>query len=130
MRACVTLCTLLLLACPARTGEAIFAPGAKLKVLARGGAGGEGPAWHPKLGVLTSGNGHIYRLDRKGKSSVWRKDAGTNGLLFDARGRLLACEPKLRRITRTELDGKVTVLTERYGGKRYNQPNDITVDSK
>jgi gluconolactonase len=130
MRACFVLCGLLFLASRTHAGEAIFAPGAKLKVLAGGGAGGEGPAWHPKLGLLTSGNGHSYQLDRKGKSRIWRRGAGTNGLLFDARGRLLACEPKLRRITRTEADGKVTVLTARYQGKRYNQPNDLTVDSK
>ena len=110
--------------------DAIFAPGAKLKVEAKAGAGGEGPAWHPKLGVLSSGNGHIMRLDLAGKSTIHRKDAGTNGLLFDAKGRLLACEPVWRRVTRTDLDGTITVLTKDYKGKRYNQPNDITVDAK
>lgn len=110
--------------------DAIFAPGAKLKVEAAGGAGGEGPAWHPKLGVLSSGAGHIWQLDRDGQSRIYRKNAGTNGLLFDAQGRLLACEPDLRRVTRTEPDGKITVLTDRYEGKRYNSPNDITVDSQ
>jgi gluconolactonase len=110
--------------------DSIFPPNAKLKVESGDGSGGEGPAWHPRLGVLTSGNGHIYQLDRDGKSRIFRKNAGTNGLLFDHTGRLLACEPELRRITRTELDGKITVLTERYKGKRYNQPNDITVDSQ
>src|SRR5215472_2628379 len=95
-----------------RAQEAIFAPGAKLKVESAGGSGGEGPAWDPKLGVLTSGNGHVYRLDRSGKSSIYRKNAGTNGLLFDSKGRLLACEPDngLRRVTRTETDGKINVL--------------------
>jgi gluconolactonase len=109
--------------------EDVFEPGSRLKVEAAGGAGGEGPAWHPKLGVLTSGNGHVYLLDRDGKSRIYRKDAGTNGLLFDRDGRLLACEPGQRRITRTEADGTVTVLTDRYEGHRYNQPNDLTVDS-
>jgi hypothetical protein len=108
----------------------IFVPGANLKVEGKEGAGGEGPAWHPKLGVLMSGGGHIYRLDRQGKLSIHRKNAGTNGLLFDPEGRLLACEPKLRRVTRTDADGKLTVLTESYDGKRYNQPNDLTMDSK
>src|SRR5437667_9473012 len=102
--------------------ELIFPADAKLKVESEGGAGGEGPAWDPELGVLSSGNGHVYRLDRAGKSRVHRKDAGTNGLLFDHKGRLLACEPKLRRVTRTERDGTITVLTDRYQGKRYNQP--------
>jgi gluconolactonase len=125
----VSLC-LLALATAVRAEEAIFPPDAKLKVEAGDGAGGEGPAWHPKLGVLTSGNGHIYQLDRDGKSRIYRKGAGTNGLLFDPRGRLLACEPEQRRITRTELDGTVTVLTDRYEGKRYNEPNDLTLDSQ
>jgi gluconolactonase len=110
--------------------EPIFEAGARLKVEAGGGAGGEGPAWHPKLGLFSSGNGHIYRLDRSGKSYIHRKNAGTNGLLFDPKGRLLACEPVLRRVTRTEPDGTITVLTDRYQGKRYNQPNDITMDSQ
>src|SRR5262245_53886212 len=110
--------------------EPIFAPGAALKVDAANGAGGEGPAWHPKLGVLSSGNGHVNRLTRDGQSRVHRKDAGTNGLLFDAQGRLVACESERRRVTRTEADGTVTVLTERYGGKRYNTPNDLTLDAK
>lgn len=110
--------------------ESIFAPGAQLKVEAGEDVGGEGPAWHPELGLLTSGRGHINRLTKSGQSSIYRKDAGTNGLLFDREGRLLACEPKLRRVTRTERDGTVTVLTDRFEGKGYNEPNDLTVDSR
>jgi gluconolactonase len=110
--------------------DAIFEPGAKLKVESGKGSGGEGPAWHPKLGVLTSGDGGIMQLDRDGKSQMYRKDAGTNGLLFDKEGRLLACESSQRRITRTELDGKIVVLADVFNGKRFNEPNDLTVDSK
>ena len=110
--------------------DAIFKPGAKLKAESGAGAGGEGPAWHPELGVLTSGNGHIYQLGRDGAARIYRKDAGTNGLLFDSKGRLLACEPEQRRVTRTELDGKITVLADRFEGKRFNEPNDLTVDSQ
>lgn len=108
----------------------IFDPKSKLKVEAAGGVGGEGPAWHPKLGVLCSGNNDINQVGPDGKLSVYRKGAGTNGLLFDARGRLLACEPGQRRLTRTELDGKLTVLAEKYDGRRFTTPNDLTVDSK
>jgi sugar lactone lactonase YvrE len=43
---------------------------------------------------------------------------------------LLACEPKLKRLTRMERDGKLTVLTDAFEGKPYNTPNDLTVDSK
>lgn len=115
---------------PVNSQEPIFATGAVLKVEAGEGVGGEGPAWHSQLGVLSSGNGHINQLDRAGRSRIFRQNAGTNGLLFDSQGRLLACEPGQRRVTRTELDGKITVLTDRYEGKRYNQPNDLTVDSR
>jgi gluconolactonase len=123
-------CWLAVSASNGRAAVQIFASGAALKVEAEGGVAGEGPAWHPQLGVLTSGNGHVCQLDRNGKSKIYRAEAGTNGLLFDAKGRLLACEPKLRRVTRTELDGKITVLAERYEGKRFNEPNDLTVDSE
>jgi gluconolactonase len=110
--------------------EPIFEAGVKLKVEAEKGVAGEGPAWDPKLGVLTSGNGHINRLDGDGKSSVHRKDAGSNGLLFDRDGSLLACEPEQRRVTRATTDGKLVVLADTFGGKKFNSPNDITVDSK
>ena len=63
---------------------AIFEPGAKLKIEAEGEGGGEGPAWHPKLGVFTSGgDGHLHLLGLDGKQSIFRKKAGTNGLLDD-----------------------------------------------
>jgi gluconolactonase len=110
--------------------EPIFAAGEKLKVEVGDGAGGEGPAWHPQLGVLTSGGGDIRQLNPQGRAVVYRQNAGTNGLLFDRQGRLIACEPVKRRVTRTNLDGTIEVLTERYEGQRYNQPNDVTVDSQ
>lgn len=110
--------------------EAIFEPGASLKVESAAGTGGEGPAWHPRLGVLTSGNGHIMQLDRDGKSRIYRKDARTNGLLFDKEGRLIACEPARRRVTRTGRDGKIVVLADKFHGKPFNEPNDLTIDSK
>src|SRR3954447_15460023 len=102
----------------------IFAPGAKLEVVVGGGVGGEGPAWDPKLGILCSGNNNINQVTPTGQVRIYRKGAGTNGLLFDAQGSLLACEPGQRRVTRTEADGSVRVLTDRYEGKRYNSPND------
>ncbi len=121
---------LVLFSSTALAEEPIFEPNAKLKVEAEGESGGEGPAWHPKLGVFSSGRGHINRLTPDSQSVIFRKDAGTNGLLWDREGRLLACEPVLRRVTRTSTDGTVTVLTDAFGGKKYNQPNDITLDSK
>jgi gluconolactonase len=55
---------------------------------------------------------------------------GSNGLLFDRQGRLLICEPVHRRVSRLEQDGSLTVLAERFQGKRFNQPNDLALDSK
>ncbi len=121
---------LLLLAAPSLADEPIFEPNAKLKVEAANGSGGEGPAWHPTLGVFSSGNGHVYRLTPDGKSMIFRENAGTNGLLWDREGRLVACEPKLKRLTRTDTDGKVTVLTDSFNGRKYNHTNDLTIDSK
>ncbi|HMC11333.1 MAG TPA: SMP-30/gluconolactonase/LRE family protein, partial [Pirellulaceae bacterium] len=84
--------------------ESIIAPGAKPELLQEQGAG-EGPAWHPELGLLTSGSGHIWRRDRDGKASIYRENAGTNGLLFDKDGRLVMCQPSRRRVSRLEKDG-------------------------
>ena len=120
---------ILLCAAPVFAGD-IFAPDSRLKIESGKGEGGEGPAWHPDLGILTSGNGNICRLSRDGKATIYREGAGTNGLLWDANGNLLACEPKFRRVTRTDATGKVVVLAEKFDGKKFNQPNDITVDSK
>lgn len=126
-------CLLTRLTMPAVTASAdelIFARNAELKIEADNGSGGEGPAWHPELGLLSSGNGDIYQLDRQGHSRIYRQGAGTNGLFFDRQGRLLACEAERRRVTRIEPNGKVAVLTDRYEGRRYNQPNDLALDSQ
>ncbi len=91
---------------------------------------GEGPAWHSELGLLTSGEGNINRRDQDGATTVFRHNAGSNGLMFDRRGRLVICEPVRRRVSRIESDGSVTVLAETFDGKRFNQPNDLTIDSR
>lgn len=110
-------------------GDSVLAPGAKPQLLQEHGAG-EGPAWHPELGLLSSGEGNINRRDKSGKSSIYRKQAGSNGLMFDRQGRLVVCEPVQRRVTRIEPDGSIKVLADTYEGKRFNQPNDLTIDSR
>ena len=72
MRWCFCLFLAAVLASPlfAADDEPIFERDAKLKKESGDGSGGEGPAWHPKLGVLTTGNGHIWQLDRDGKSRI------------------------------------------------------------
>src|SRR5258708_21398978 len=96
----------------------------------------EGPAADAAGNVLFSDiwNNRILKLDtRTGQTVVWRADSGrANGLLFDARGRLLACEGSefgpggRRQVTRTDLaTGQVEVLTQRFEGAQYNSPNDV-----
>jgi len=129
--ACLLLLSVVLLASAVglRAAEPILAPGAKPVLLQETGAG-EGPAWHPELGLLTSGEGNINRRDRDGKMSIYREQAGSNGLMFDREGRLIICEPVLRRVTRLDKNGVLTVLADRFEGKRFNQPNDVTLDSR
>jgi gluconolactonase len=69
-----------------------------------------------------------------GKTTVFREPSGrANGLDFDPQGRLVAAEGANtggnRRITITTQDGSVRVLAERYSGKRFNSPNDLTIDT-
>jgi gluconolactonase len=59
---------------------------------------------------------------------VFRQPAGyTNGHTVDRQGRLVSCEHGARRVSRTEHDGSITVLAERFDGKRFNSPNDVVV---
>jgi gluconolactonase len=121
---------ILLLAAPiGRAAEPVFVSGTKPVLLQERGAG-EGPAWDPELGLLTSGDGHVFRRDKSGAQSIYWKDSGSNGLMFDRRGRLVMCEAGRRRVTRLGQDGTLLVLADKYEGKRFNQPNDLTMDSQ
>ncbi|WP_459616549.1 SMP-30/gluconolactonase/LRE family protein [Bordetella sp. 2513F-2] len=102
--------------------------------LATGGRWLEGPVWFGDgryLLVSDIPNDRILRWDETtGQFSVFRQPANfSNGLARDRQGRLLACEHLTRRVTRTEYDGSITVLAERYEGKRLNSPNDIVCRS-
>jgi gluconolactonase len=76
-------------------------------------------------------NNRILRWDEEtGRTSVYRKPSNfANGNTRDRQGRLISCEHGERRVTRTEYDGGITVLIDKFEGKRLNSPNDIVVKS-
>jgi gluconolactonase len=103
----------------------------------------EGPVWMPD-GYLVFSDIHrnkIFRWDPVDGVSVFREctgcshaqpgdvhwfyNYGSNGLTIDAHGRLTVCEHGNRRVTRHEHDGSLTVLADKYQGKRLNSPNDL-----
>ncbi len=94
----------------------------------------EGPVWFGDARcVLWSDipNNRILRWDEEtGATSVFRKPSNNaNGNTRDRQGRLITCEHGARRVTRTEYDGTITVLADRFEGKRLNSPNDVVVKS-
>jgi len=94
----------------------------------------EGPVYVPAGRYLLWSdipNDRILRWDETtGSVGVFRQPAGyANGGTLDAAGRLVTCEHGNRRVTRTEHDGSVTVIADRYQGKRFNSPNDVVVRS-
>jgi gluconolactonase len=109
----------------------ILPEGARIEKLAGGFRFTEGPVWRD--GTLLFSDipaNQIKQWAPDGKLSTFREPSGnSNGLTLDRQGRLIACEHGNRRVSRTEKDGKVVTLAERYDGKRLNSPNDAVVKS-
>jgi gluconolactonase len=94
----------------------------------------EGPVWFGDGRYLLFSdipNNRVLRwIEETGEVSVFRSPSNnTNGNTRDRQGRLVSCEHDSRRVTRTEHDGSITVLLDRYQGKRLNAPNDVVVHS-
>jgi len=116
----------------------------KIEVITSGFQWSEGPVWIKAKGHLLFSDvpkNKIHKWDPKDGHSVFmdpsgaegdngEKEPGTNGLMLDAEGRLIACDHGNRRVYRLEEDGTKTTLAERYEGKRFNSPNDLVVNSK
>jgi len=69
-------------------------------------------------------------VEPSGEVSVFREASNnSNGNTVDNQGRLVTCEHLTRRVTRTEIDGSISVLAERWNGRRLNSPNDVVVKS-
>ena len=111
-----------------------FKDSAHVEKLATGCRWAEGPAYFPAgRYVIWSDipNDRIMKWDEtNGETSVFRHPAGyTNGHTVDRQGRLVSAHHGLRAVTRTEFDGTITTLADRYNGKRLNSPNDVVVSS-
>lgn len=99
-----------------------------------GGRWLEGPAWFAAGRYLVFSDipdDRIMRYDdTSGMVSVFRAPANNaNGNTVDTEGRLVTCEHRARRVTRTEHDGSIAVIADRFEGKRLNSPNDVVVHS-
>jgi gluconolactonase len=124
--------------------DALLAPGAAVEKLADGFQFTEGPVWDAAGSLLFSdpNTNVIYRADARRGVSVFRERSGydgadvgrlhqpgSNGNALDPQGRLTTCEHGNRRVTRTEPDGRITVLADRFEGRRLNSPNDLVYRS-
>jgi gluconolactonase len=118
---------------------------ATIEKLAEGFSFVEGPVWHPQGFLIFSdpntnviysyspvnGNVEVFRT-KSGYSGMdigKYHQPGSNGLAFDAEGRLTICQHGERRVIRVEKKGPVTVLADRFDGKRLNSPNDLVYRS-
>ena len=106
---------------------------APVKNLAGGFDWTEGPVWFGDANCLLFSdipNNRIMRWSPGAGVSTYRQPSNfANGHTRDPEGRLVSCEHGTRRVTRTELDGSITVIADSYDGKRLNSPNDVVVKS-
>jgi gluconolactonase len=122
----------------------VVGPGARVEQVAGGFEFTEGPVWSPEGALLFSSpnTNAIYRWDPRGEVTVFRSKSGytgtdvgrfhqpgSNGLTFDPAGRLAMCQHGNRRVVRVEPHGNVTVMADRYQGRRLSSPNDLVYRS-
>jgi gluconolactonase len=101
-----------------------------IKRLYSGTLWAEGPAWNGVGRYLVwsdiPNNVQLRWIDEDGRVTVFRNPSGySNGNTFDFEGRQLSCEHGGRRVVRYEPNGTVTVIADKFQGKRLNSPNDI-----
>jgi sugar lactone lactonase YvrE len=106
----------------------VLAPGAVVEKVAGDFGFTEGPVWHADGYLLFTDipRNRIMKWHPTEGVSVFREPSQqANGLIFDRQGRLVAAEHAARRVSRTEADGRIVTLVDRYDGKRLNSPNDV-----
>lgn len=106
---------------------------APVQQLATGFDWSEGPVWFGDADCLLFSDipkNRIMRWSPSSGLSIYREPSNySNGHTRDREGRLISCEHGTRRVTRTELDGSITVIADSFEGKRLNSPNDVVVKS-
>ncbi|MEM8852712.1 MAG: SMP-30/gluconolactonase/LRE family protein [Pseudomonadota bacterium] len=112
----------------------LFIGHARIERLWSGARWSEGLVWlAPQRTLVWSDipNNRLLRWDEcDGSVAVFRAPSNNaNGNTVDRQGRLITCEHLTRRVTRTEFDGRVRTLANRFQGKRLNSPNDVVVKS-
>jgi gluconolactonase len=118
----------------AEKSSGLIAPGATLQKVQSGFTFLEGPA--------ADADGNIYFVDIPaekifkwtwvdGKITLYKEKSGkANGMIFDAKGRLVICEMGNNRVVRDDMKGNVTVIADSYNGKKLHMPNDLWIDSR
>jgi gluconolactonase len=123
--------------------DALLPAAAESEVVATGLVWAEGPLWDAATGTLLFSDVPRNGIFRWQPSTGVRleiphsgdtddpprgREPGSNGLAFDAQGRLTWCQHGLRRVVRREKNGTLTVLADRFDGRRFNSPNDLVFD--
>lgn len=104
----------------------------EVKQLATGMKFTEGPVWIPteeKVIFSDIPNSMLMQWSAKDGLKPFRKVEHANGNILDAQGRLLTCQHSGRNVVRTEKDGSITVLVDKFEGKKFNSPNDLAQHS-
>ncbi len=115
-------------------GFPAFAGTMAVERVATGFRWAEGPVYFPAWRMVLFSdipNNRIMRfMEDDGHCSVFRQPSmNSNGNTIDRQGRLITCEHSGRRVTRTELDGSISIIANSYNGKKLNSPNDAVVAS-
>lgn len=115
-------------------GAGLIPMNASVERLYTGTRWSEGPVWfgdgHYLVWSDIPNNRMLRWTEETGAVSEFRKPSNfANGNTRDRQGRLVSCEHFTRRVTRTEYDGTITVLADKFEGKRLNSPNDVVVKS-
>lgn len=109
----------------------LIIPDASLEELDSSCLWAEGPVWYEEEGRLIWSdipNNRMLQWSAHAGVSIFRKPSDfTNGNTRDHQGRLISCQHGTRRVIRTETDGSITVLADRFRGGRLNSPNDVVV---